>query len=134
MASICNYCQDFALALLEPHHYDHQPSLQALKTSARSCTLCNLFWHCITLSCSSESVETHLQGRVYGREEDTDTSIRLWCSLRPYQFRRNPYEAGNYQEVNSIWVYSGRDMDVETESLKSTQVYGFVRLYPKFGK
>jgi hypothetical protein len=128
MAELCSFCQSITVADLRFVSCKHQPNLRALQISSSSCSFCNLLWHALVDSCTKKSIETHLQGRVHGREDDADTAIRLRGEFHDWV---KPVPENGIQN-SLIWIFSGRSYEEDLEH--GTGVYGKLRLYARPGK
>lgn len=122
---LCELCKPLTIACLRDNDYDHQPDLAALKTSAEAhCEFCELLWACLIRSCHRDAIDSHLQGRVHGKEGVTDTAIRIRGEIHDYK----QHDPDNLVE-SLIWVYSGEDREMYMSSSKGTEVYGKLKVY-----
>jgi hypothetical protein len=98
----CKICQPIIIADIRGGmEIEHQPSFIALKESAESgCDICTLIYTRLTDGRSPGVIAELLKGHAYGREEDTDTTIRL---------RGFIYDIGKSTgRENRLWVMTGK--------------------------
>jgi len=130
MEHLCDLCRGAITAVVRDGQYGHQPSLAALKSSANSCSFCNLIWHSLVLACTPEALAVQLKGRLYGHEDEANTVIQLRGNFTDHVSS----EFGTPILESNITVLSGICEENDSDILYSTLGFGELRLFSKAGK
>ena len=125
----CKFCLTLTIETLRRHcsSYMHHKSLADLKACAefKVCNICQIFWTCITQTCTKESVDHYLLDRPSDPEHLRDTTIYLSTFLHDMTTRTNQSHP-RYAEGSQILVSAG--------PVEISRVFGTISIFAKPGE